>query len=70
MNVREVVEQYTRAAQGGNINAMNVLGNLYYNGEVVDRNYRLAFKWYKAAAEGVIEQATCPVLVVKSGGDD
>ena len=63
-NERNLVDRYLRAAQAGDLNAMNAVGNLYYNGEMVARNYRPAFKWYKAAGY------SRSVPVIKLGGDD
>ena len=38
-------------AENGNTNAQNILGNMYFDGDGVERNYKESFKWYKMAAD-------------------
>ena len=42
---------YTIAAEQGNQDALCTLGNMYYDGEGVDQDYREAFKWFQKSAE-------------------
>jgi TPR repeat protein len=41
-----------KAADGGNQDAMNNLGELYYYGHGVTRDYGKAREWYQKAADG------------------
>jgi len=45
------LDQYQKAAQDGNISAMFELGNLYYNGEGIDRNHQTAMQWFTKAVQ-------------------
>jgi uncharacterized protein len=47
----KAVEWYTKAAEQGNADAQNNLGNRYYNGEGVEKNYEKAVEWFTKAAE-------------------
>ncbi len=47
----ETFTQCKRAAERGNAAAQNDLGNKYYNGEGVERDYKEAVKWYRRSAE-------------------
>ena len=38
-------------AENGNLDAQNKLGNMYFYGDIVERNYDEALKWYKMSAE-------------------
>ena len=42
---------YRKAADQGHHNAQNDIGELYYNGWGVVRNYEEAMKWYQKAAD-------------------
>ena len=46
-----IIEQLTRAANGGNISAQYNLGVFYEQGQRVAQNYKTAVKWYRLAAE-------------------
>ena len=39
------------AAEQGNANAQNKLGDAFYNGKIVEQDYVEAVKWYRLAAE-------------------
>ena len=53
MDYAEARKWYEKAAAAGNANAMNNLGDLYFNGNGVPEDYAEARKWYeKAAAAG------------------
>lgn len=43
-------EKYKRAAEKGNGDAQNTLGNIYYMGLGVERDYKQAAHWYERAA--------------------
>ena len=45
------MEKMMKQAESGNPEAQYQLGKLYYSGENVKKNYRVAFEWYKKAAE-------------------
>ena len=45
------MEKLIKQAEQGNSEAQYQLGKLYYSGENVKKNYRVAFEWYKKAAE-------------------
>ena len=47
----EAVKWYRKSAEQGNRSAQNNLGNRYYNGEGVTKDYVEAAKWYRKAAE-------------------
>lgn len=47
----EEVKKYRQAAEQGNANAQYSLGNCYYNGQGVPKDYEEAVKWYRKAAE-------------------
>ncbi|MBD25150.1 MAG: hypothetical protein CMG46_09110 [Candidatus Marinimicrobia bacterium] len=42
---------YERAAAGGDMYAMNNIGDMYYNGRGVKRSWVEAIKWYRQAAQ-------------------
>ncbi len=46
-------------AEKGNAAAMNILGDFYFNGEHVGKDYTEAIKWYKKAAEKGNVSAMC-----------
>lgn len=44
---------FLRAANGGDMNAQNFIGNMYLNGQGVSKNLKEAFDWfYKSAVQG------------------
>jgi len=45
------VSSLTAAAESGDVNAQNALGLMYYLGRNVRRDYAIAFKWFRMAAE-------------------
>jgi len=50
-NAEEFFKWYLNAAEHGNINAMDVVGDCYYYGEGVEKDKVKAFEWYMQAAE-------------------
>ena len=44
-------EEYRKAAEKGDVNAQNNLGDCYYHGKGVVKNYQMAVYWYEKAAE-------------------
>ena len=50
-NKAEAFKWCRKAAEQGNSDAQNVLGNLYYYGEGVPKSKAEAFTWYRKAAE-------------------
>ena len=44
-------------AESGHGEAQNFLGNMYHDGDGVERNYREAEKWFRAAAENGVSFA-------------
>ncbi len=48
-----------KAAEKGDINAQNTLGDCYYNGEGIHQDYIQAAKWYQKAAEQGYAKAQC-----------
>jgi TPR repeat protein len=52
INLEETFYSFQRAAENGEVNAMNSLALLYYNGKGTEKNLEKAFYWFqKAAAE-------------------
>ena len=49
-DVKTAVALYNVAAEAGDLEAQRELGELYYEGSFVDRNYHLALKWFHKAA--------------------
>ena len=47
MNTENLIKQ----AEQGNSEAQYQLGQLYYSGEKLRKNFKVAFEWYKKAAE-------------------
>ncbi len=47
----EQIEEYTRKADQGDVDAQYNLGIIYYHGEGVPRNYEEALSWFHKAAE-------------------
>ena len=47
----EAVKWFRKAAEQGHADATNMLGNLYYWGDGVPKNYEESAKWYRKAAE-------------------
>ncbi len=50
-DVKAAVIFYNTAAETGNLEAQRELGELYYEGSFVDRDYHLALKWFLKAGE-------------------
>ena len=50
-NYEKAVEWYTKAAEQGNSEAQDTLGDCYYLGNGVEQNYEKAVEWYTEAAE-------------------
>lgn len=46
----EAVKWYQKAAKTGNADAENLLGNMYFSGEGVEKNYEFALKWFQKSA--------------------
>ena len=46
-----MIEEIRKQAESGNQEAQYQLGQLYYNGEKLRKNYRTAFEWFSKAAE-------------------
>ena len=51
-NIEEGLSLLHRSARQGNSSARKVLGDLYYDGIVVEKNSKEALKWYEASASG------------------
>lgn len=49
-NYVNAVQWYKKAADAGNGEAMNAIGDMYYNGEGVPKDYTEAMKWYQQSA--------------------
>ena len=49
---QEEVEEMRRKAEGGDIKMASRLGDKYYLGKVIRRDYAQALRWYKFAADG------------------
>ncbi len=47
----EKINELTEAAEAGDIEAQNELGNCYYNGDGVEQDYKKAAYWYGKSAE-------------------
>ncbi len=45
------VEHWLPKAEDGDIFAQYVLGHMYCNGKMVEKNYELGMRWYRAAAD-------------------
>ena len=50
-NGADVVRDYQKAAEQGDVNAQSILGAMYYEGKGVQKNYAKAFEWFEKAAE-------------------
>ena len=50
-DVKTAVALYQTAAQAGNLDAQRELGELFYEGSFVDRDYHSALKWFRQAAD-------------------
>ncbi|RGB30894.1 kinase-like domain-containing protein [Rhizophagus diaphanus] len=57
INKKKAFEFYTIAAEKNHDRAQNNLGNLYENGEGVEKDFNKAFYWFKKAAENGNEVA-------------
>jgi len=57
----EDIKALTRKAESGDPEAQYMLGNAYYCGTMVQRNYSEAVKWYRRAAEQ--EDPDAPVML-------
>lgn len=47
----KAMEYYKKAANLGDSSAMSAVGDLYYNGQGVEKNYQIAIEWFKKAAD-------------------
>ncbi len=47
----DVVRDYQKAAEQGDVNAQSILGAMYYEGKGVQKNYAKAFEWFEKAAK-------------------
>ncbi|WP_439294257.1 hypothetical protein [Lonepinella sp. BR2882] len=45
------IDQLKHQAELGDTNAQTMLGSRYFIGDGVEKDYRLALKWHKSAAE-------------------
>ena len=50
-NIDDRIKRYRIAAERGDADAQNNLGDCYYNGDGVPQDYAEAVKWYRKAAE-------------------
>jgi len=50
-NITEIISLYKKSSNQGNSIAMNHLGNIYKNGKLVKKDYKLALKYYKQSAK-------------------
>ena len=57
MLVPEILEFYSKAAEGGYSVAQNNLGWMYANGCGTEQNYEKAIEWYKKSAENGYKKA-------------
>jgi len=48
---KDAISQLTKAAEMGNVKAMDLLGDLYYRGITGNVDYRIAAEWYSKASE-------------------
>lgn len=55
----DVFERNIEAAELGEANAQNALGDMYYEGQSVQRDYEEALKWQRKAAEQGYKGAQC-----------
>ncbi|HRA42796.1 MAG TPA: ribonuclease III domain-containing protein, partial [Gammaproteobacteria bacterium] len=46
-NIAKSIEYYTKAAKHHHVLACNELGDIYYYGQGIEKNYPEAFKWFK-----------------------
>ena len=49
----KAIDYYKKAANNGNIDAISHLGNLYYLGSIIQKDYQEAYKWYTQLFEMV-----------------
>lgn len=68
-SLQEAVKQYEHAANLGDRDAMNSLGDMYFAGECLEQNKVEAFKWYKKAAKKGQIEAMLKVYDMHSKGD-
>lgn len=54
---QEGIERLLKQADEGNVQAQCALGNIFYNGEGVRRNYCEALRWFRKAAEQGYDKA-------------
>ncbi|MCO6546134.1 MAG: sel1 repeat family protein, partial [Gilliamella sp.] len=47
----KALEWYQKASENGNVNAQYSLGDMYFDGKVVEQDYSLAKIWLEKAAE-------------------
>ena len=75
----EEVQRYTEAdekgfaetkskAEAGNALAQYNIGVMYYEGQVVEQDFKEAIKWYRRAAEGNHSHAQCNLGVMYANG--
>lgn len=58
-DTRLAIFYYELAARQGHSNAQNDLGNIYYNGKLVTKDYDKAVMWYTKSAEGGNKYGQC-----------
>ena len=51
MNENEKVDELSKKAEQGDVEAQVELGDMYYFGEYAEQDYKKAFEWYTKAAE-------------------
>ena len=59
---------YQKAAENGDIEAMNNLANCYNNGEGTMENLEKTFYWYRKAAENDVKEAQNNLALLYRGG--
>ena len=56
-NAGEAIQLYRKAAENGHVNAQLNLGNIYREGQIVQKNPAEAMKWYRLAANQGYDKA-------------
>lgn len=68
VNIQKSVELFTRAAKNGHAKAQVKLGDLYLQGNYLEKDYAEAMRWYKSAAKQATPDAEYNIgLMYKDG---
>ena len=59
------MQWYLKSAKQGSKESLNSIGNMYFEGHGVDKDYSLAYVWFKLAEKNGMEMAALNVGIIQ-----